>query len=359
MDGIDSTHTGRSRVLLPVDPVVRKQVRLTADLRNAAAVDESGRVVAATTDGAARDLDENRVHWEVELPAPPALAPVITSDGTRVFFTERRDVVGLTPNGREVFHTRLEGASGDLRASPISTRDGGIVVGVGRRLVRLDSKGNVLATSAFSSAVLGVVERGRSLVVAELSGDVFEWTAPEAPRRLGSLGGPPSSDVVLHGAGLVAVVRDSNLVELDLVRGSRESFGAVAPDTYVGAPSVGSNGELRVALRRAAVLAYRGGRENARVPLPTKPSPAGAGPTVSTRALVDASGTVAIALPGTLAVVLGDGDARTVDLPGCPAPFGVWPAGPRRLVVGCRNGTLVWIGTGSSGGSPDGRSQTP
>ena len=61
--------------------------------------------------------------------------------------------------------------------------------------------------------------------------------------------------------------------------------------------------------------------------------------------VTDEEGRTAFArVGGRVGVVASDGTASFVSGPTCSSPAALAPAGPRRMVVGCRDGTVMLVG---------------
>jgi hypothetical protein len=175
---------------------------------------------------------------------------------------------------------------------------------------------------------------------------------------VGDLGGTPRRGAVLADARtLVAVVDSRRIVALDLptatthVRASAQvnpeffdapvaanASGLAITATYGGVLlGIDANGSERIhvaiekqypsLLPDAGVLGFSGGIE-------LRPSP----PVV-----VDAEGRVAFARAiGRVGVVTPEGGLHLVNDRLCSSPMAIAPAGPKRIVVTCRDGT-IWM----------------
>jgi hypothetical protein len=343
MDRLDSARTGRSSVSLPEEPELASVLRVPSDFGVLPAIDERGRVVAATADGRVSQIDGNgRVEWFAPLDSPAAVSPVLLSDGTRVVMTERGSVVGLDRNGRAVFETHADG--GLVRAPLLPTRDGAIVVAAGSSLVKLESSGTVEARYDVREPVVALVEADRGVYATTDSGDVLFWSPPNDPRRVASFGGRTSSTVVLAGANTLLAVRDNaRLVAADLRTGTRSEQGTAAPDEFAGPPTMTGSGEVLLGVR-GGLVRYRGSHEVSRIPLGLGGGPGLPRPSLPAPPLTDARGFTAVAVaPGTLFVIHPTNDVRNLSLEGCTFPLGVLPEGPGRLAVVCRSGLLAIV----------------
>jgi hypothetical protein len=118
--------------------------------------------------------------------------------------------------------------SGTLRMSTLPLEDGGVVLAFDRALVLLDADGGVRARSEapvpLASPLLALAH---SVAFVGDTGDVYEWALasdPESVRPRGTFGGAVEGNVVVEDARhLLAIVKGSRLVSLDLVTGIAET----------------------------------------------------------------------------------------------------------------------------------------
>jgi hypothetical protein len=210
---------------------------------------------------------------------------------------------------------------------------------------------------------------GAATLVTLQSGEVLAWRPPEPLHELGDLGGSPVEGGVLLGSRTLAAVVDSTaVVALDLHTGrikllsggpdsTRQFEGPVtlAPSGLLLATTVvgellgiDAHGvvERRIALENAMLIYGADGG----APLPSvfrrlelQPSPPLIVDPAGRIAFVRASGRLGVVAPTGLAEAVHVGTARF-----CGRPLGVLPAGPQRLLVACRNGSIGMFGDGGS-----------
>lgn len=344
----DGARTGRVRITLPTTPVVVRKIPLFADLATAPVVDAGGNLVVATRDGkVVKITTSGEVPFSLTLDAPAVLGPVIVSDGTSVVVTRDGVATGVSASGEIVFTTPLAPARGPVRAEPLSTRDGAAVVALGPHVVKVGAGGALEARTELEETVTALTEVGKSLFVATETGQVLDWRPPGVPRSIGTFGGRPTSEVVARNAShLLAVVRNSALVELDVRDGTRVVVADLAPDAIADGPALTATGEARLTTRAGLLLGFKETRETFRHSV-AAPSPltglsfadAGLPP------LVDQAGaTVSVTPAGALAVTLPTGEVRTAGISECGLPAALVPIGDRALAVFCRSGFIAIAG---------------
>lgn len=347
MPRLDGARTNRSKVPLPLDPVVGARVRLPSDISTPPAIDDRGRLVVATADGSLSQLDAvGRMQWTATLGSEADLGPVIASDGTRFVVTERGDVLGFDASGERTFRVRLDAARGALRAAPLCASDGSVVVAVGTRATRFGSGGAMLSTATTDDPIVALVEHGRTTFIVTDGGDVLAWRPPALPRELSSFGGRPTSDVVSNGeSSLLAVLRESALVALDVRDGRRKTIATTAPDTVAGAPAVLRSGEIRFVTRAGWLVGHDGERETVRLSVsPTAAFSPGPASAPSLPLLADSTGAVAFVNGASVVGVASPAnEVRTVAVEGCGTPLSLLPQAPNAMVLVCRSGLVALI----------------
>jgi hypothetical protein len=347
----DGARTGRATAAFPDSPRVLWRARITGGLDLPMAVDERGHVIAASPMGHVTELRaDGKLAWTAKLPAgsPPTIAPVITSDGTRVVVTGSGDIIGLTSAGRDKFQSPLPfGRSAKGLAPALAASDGGVVLGGKGALAWLDASGTVAARAAISGTPVSLIERRSRVLAVTERGDVFEWRPPGEPTKLGSFAGRVDEGAALSGPKTVtAVVDHLRLVDLDLETGAR-TVRVESLEMLQGPPAVLANGETRVASFGGTMLGHdRAGVETARAALEPPGGALGAPPLAFAPPLwVDPSGRVAYARPGLdVGVLLPSGEPRAAAGAACGDPIALVPAGPQRLVLACRSGLVLMIG---------------
>ncbi|WP_050435874.1 PQQ-like beta-propeller repeat protein [Chondromyces crocatus] len=364
-DRLDARRTGSTWSALPVAPKELWRRHISGGMDASPLIDADGNVVATLTVPEVVKLGpEGRELWRVRIGSNAPLAPAtLTSDGTLLLVTSAGVAWGLSPQGAVRFTTQLGVRGRDADVTPLALEDGGVVIAAGRSLVELSASGAVRGRAELQERAVGAVLAGpEGALVTTEPGEVLVWRRPGAPRRLGSFGGAPRRGAALADARtLLAVVDGRRLVGLDLRTGatSTRASGATGVGAFDAPPAVGAGG---VAITGTAVGLLLGvdaaGGEPLRVaidrPPPSIAADAGAGLSSflgavegkpSPPVVVDAEGRVGfVRSAGRAGVVQPDGSVALATERVCATPVAVLPAGKHRMLVACRDGTLVMMG---------------
>lgn len=361
---LDGARSGHASTALPDEPTELWRRPVAGGLELAPLVDAQGNIlVSLTVPEVVKVSPDGKEIWRVRTGTAGATAPpALTSDGTMVVLTSAGAAWGVSAAGVVRFSTSIGVRGRDATQAPLATDDGGFVVAAGRELVTLDREGVVLARTSFEERVATPpIAHPDGVLIASERGDVFVYRPPGAPRRLGSFGGSPRGGVVLADERtLLGVVDGRRLVAFDLKTGTTDvRSSGLDPDIQLDAPvTVGPRGVqlltsydglllgfdprgdevLRVALEKQAGL----GPADAGAPaaffgsVDLRPSP----PLV-----VDDKGRIAFARRGgKVGVAHADGRVALAHERLCGSPISLSPAGPGRLLVACRDGTLFMLG---------------
>lgn len=361
---LDGRRTGKAATLLPSKPREAWRRHISGGIEAPPLVDAQGDVLVALTVPEVVKLGpDGKEGWRVRIGANAPLAPaVLTSDGTLALVTSAGVAWGLTPSGATRFSTPLGVRGRDADVTPLGLEDGGLVVAAGRAVVELSPEGRVRARADLDDRATGAVLAGpQGALVTTDSGDVLSWRPPGAPRKLGSFGGTPRRGAALADARtLLAVVDGRRVVALDLSTGTTNtrSGGSFGVGLFDGPPAVGPGGMAITATTAGLLLGFdAGGDEQLRIAVDRPPpAPAGdGGPGIpsffgaveakaSPPVVVDREGRVGFVRAGGRAgVVAPDGSVALAAERVCSAPVAVLPAGERRMLVACRDGTLVML----------------
>lgn len=360
--------TGRSREPLPERPVELWRHDLSGSLDVMPLVTASGHVLAVLSNRLVVELDRDGVErWRVQLGgADAALAPVLAADGSLLVVCSDGRLRRITPGGQVRVVAELATRMRRAQATPLVLDDGSVVVAGEAELVQVDALGNVVGRVAVPELPTGGLIGWEGAVVSTLeSGEVVAWRAPAGLTRLGRLPGRPLGGAALVGdRTLVAVVGAEAVASLDLRTGTqRVLFGGPGSARRLeGPPTVTASGELLVTTVIGELLAIDAqGNVLRRLALDNAlvlDSPDAGGPTASffgrldltpsPPLLVDADGRVGfVRAAGRVGVVpLGVG-AGAVQLGAarlCGRALGLTAAGPGRMLVACRGGTLGMFG---------------
>jgi len=361
-DRLDPQRTGRSSTALPEAPVELWRRPISGGLDLPPVVDHTGRIVAALTIPEIVELDaDGKEQWRTRLGTAGALAPpALTSDGTVVVLTSDARAWGISKSGSVRFETTLGVNGRDLTLAPMPTDDGGVVLAAGRELLALGPNGTIRARARLPSRAAGppVLHRGDALIVTE-PGEVYRYHAPESPQRIGSFNGRPKGGAALADARtLIAVVDTTRIVALDLPTGTTHvRSGAVDLLTQFDGPvALSREGVALTTTYSGVLLGYdAAGDETRRVSLEKQLLAADAGAaslllgTVDRKpsppVFVDGEGRVAFARrTGKVGVALPNGRIAVASDRLCSSPIHIVPAGDRRMLVACRDGTLWMLG---------------
>jgi len=356
---VDARRSGRTSSRLPVPAVERWRRHLGGNIDVPPVVDEAGRVWTALTIPEVVVVGtDGKESLRVRIGNAAAIAaPVLTSDGTFVVVTTNGVAIGISRDGRIKFATPLGLRGRDLDVAPLARSDGSVVFG-GRAFVELDASGAVQARAAMPERVVGALLDGPDGAIATAeSGAVYVFRPPNAPRRMGTFGGPVRRGAVLEGKRtLLAIVGGKSLVGLDVPTGlTHTRIGDVGLGSFDEPIALHPRGFAIVTLASGLLFGVdSAGTEKMRALLDKGLSdqiPAAFFGTGDARpsppVVVDEAGHVAfVRHSGRVGVVRPDGTVAITSERLCNNPIGLQPAGDRKLVVACRDGTIWMLGSG-------------
>lgn len=386
---VDAQRTGRSKTKLPASPKETWKKTLPSGTLFAPLVDGSNNLTfALTTSIVVRWNSDGKEQWRVQLPAAAASAvtvaapPVLLSSGTVAVVTSLGELVGISPSGSIRYTTALgvstSSGARDGGVSPLALDDGGLAVASGRTLLELSADGSVRARALLDDAAVGaLLPSTEGTLVTTSSGAVYSFKPPGTPRKIGSFGGS-----VRKGASraddrtLFAVVDNRRIVALDIPTGTTHTRASAGPllGGFDAPVAVGPGGAAVTGAYAGVLLSFdASGNEKQRVsidpslmlspdagaPVPTvspgmppypggPPSPYGANPfgsidmRPSPAVIVDNDGRIAfVRANGRAGVISPDGNMTLVNERVCGRPVAVQPAGAKKMVVTCEEGTVV------------------
>lgn len=357
---VDARRSGHTSLRLPVPATERWRRHLGGNIDLLPVVDETGRVWTALTIpeivAVGSDGKENvRVRIGT---SSAATSPVLTSDGTIVVVTTNGAAIGISRDGRIKFATPLGLRGRDLDAAPLVRTDGSVVFG-GRAFVELDASGVVRARATLPERALGALLEGPDGVLATTeSGAVYSFHPPNAPRRIGSFGGAVRRGGVFEGTRtLLAIVGGKTLVGLDVPTGlTHTRIGDVGLGNFDEPIALHPRGWAVVTLASGLLFGVDAtGNEKMRALLDkgtTDQTPAAFFGTGDARpsppVVIDDAGNIAfVRYSGRVGVVRPDGTVVVTSERLCNNPIGLQPAGDRKVVVACRDGTIWMLGSSS------------
>src|SRR5262249_46826236 len=130
-DRIDAARTGRARTKLPHPLIEVWRRNITRGIEVLPVVDAEDNILIALPTPVPEVLKlgpDGKEVWRTRVGgAPPAVAPVLTTDGTLVVITNSGQAWGIAPNGAVRFTTPLGVRGRDIEASPLALGDGGLL----------------------------------------------------------------------------------------------------------------------------------------------------------------------------------------------------------------------------------------
>ncbi len=379
VDRVDLARSGRTAAALPVSPVELARRSVGVGAQAPVVLRDGTIVVALATPEIVRFASDGAELSRVRIGSTPAVRPpVVLSGGGLAVLTSAPSVVFLRPTGKVVATVALprtsfpivsSGSAPDGSAFLVPTLDGGVALAVGRAFVELEPSGQIRASATLPErerfAADLVRAPGEWLAVTQ-SGAVFALRAPAEPRRVGSFGATTvGTPALADGRTLLAQVGASRIVALDLKTGtavtriaepSLFSFdGPFVLDKAGGAWLTTSEG-LLLGFGPEGEEAARTSVDRAAAPPPPPPGlRAPAPPPAAHRAvlLADADGRVAFARAGgKIGVRSADGRVMIAPERGCSTPQSLASGGAGRLVLACREGTVVLYGNAQDAAAP-------
>lgn len=354
----DYGRTGRSPVPLPHVGKTAWSRGLSGRIEYPPLVDDAGTTVVVTAGGGVEGTLVQLAKADgkpliTKLDGAPIAAPALLGNGTRVVVTPQY-ALGYGKDGVQRFKTLLEGG-GNAVVSMTPLPTGGFALLRGDEVIELDGQGVVAGRTKLAVLPRLLAARdGGEVVGVGGNGEVWSWRAGKLPRLLGKF------PACTHG---VAVVRDpsgkqesvvcasDNLVDqLDVATGKRKALLGKGLFPFRTAPALDGRSAV-LATSAYGILVGTGVAGEAVGPyevpgaqllLPGKEvSVALGGGEIAP--IVDEGGTwvwggsdgVAAGWPGAEPVRLAKCDG--LDL---ATLAGFAPAGPKALVVACRNGRI-------------------
>jgi hypothetical protein len=360
MARIDGGRRGRSPLPLPARPKIawRRATRGGLDFAPLA-VDSRGAVVApSATLPELTELAANGANgWRSSTRRGLSIAGVVLlGDATRLVATSAGDLVGFSPEGVQRFATALDLQERNARLGILPLDDGGAAVASGQEIVEVDGDGTLRQKTRLPERVMGPLVGTPAGTIATSSTGTAYLVRPGYVRKLGTFGGEPSESgaSTADGRTLWAVVDHQRVVALDLATGETQVRFAVTDQSLHGPVVFGRHDALVITTWTGVLVTLDpNGTEVRRTPLEPRyaslVTDAGkvdfAALEESPAPVTDDEGRVAFARVGDRIGVVGpDGAVSLVANPGCGSPAALAPAGARRIVVGCRDGTVIMIG---------------
>ena len=360
MGRVDGGRRGRAHHPLPEHPKIiwRRGGRGGLDFVPLT-VDARGAILApsATLPQLSQISAEGNESWRASTGAGPSITgAVILGDGTRLVATSAGEARGFSPEGSVRFVTALDLQERNARVGLLPLGDGGVAIAAGHEIVEIDGNGRLREKTRLGERTTGPLVATLTGTVATASSGTVYVVRPGYAKRLGTLGGDPSESGAStpDGRTLWAVVDHQRVVALDLTSGTTEVRFAVVDQSLHG-PVVFGRGDSLVFTTWMGVLisVTPSGTDVRRTPLEprfaTLITDAGkvdfAALDESPSPVTDDEGRTAFArVGGRAGIVASDGTINLLEGASCSSPSALAPAGPHRMVVGCRDGSILMIG---------------
>ena len=285
-----------------------------------------------------------RLVWSARVGASgAATSPVVLGDGTRLLLTQAGEAVAFSSHGQLLRRVSLPVPALDSPPLLAATRDGGLLLAVGRRLVRLDAALGVVASVRAEQEIRALLPGSERSLLVSANGNVLELGSTGGLRRVASFSGRVDAAVRAQNQNVFAILDARRLVELDVATQIPTTRFAETDVELLPLLAAHVNGGLRLLSNLEFLLAFAGdGRETFRVALPS--GNAGARTAIHEFGFDDA-GTTFIARSGIdLVAVHADGSLQRVEGSACAEPLPPIGAAPGYAVFACRSGILLGIG---------------
>ncbi len=361
---IDPSRTGRSKHQLPKEltELARAQI---GPFQFPPVLDDAGHAYFATLTAEVVQVDvscigrtdarcEKSGQMRFRLGATAATYPpvllsggglaVLTGAPALVFLSNRGETLATVPLSRASFPQAP--LSTDASTSVVATKDGGVVLTSQRQLLEVDSTGRVLSRTTLPDRLSSppLPFEGHFVGVSE-AGFVLELAPPKEPRVLGMLGSIVSRTALLAGSNtILAAGTTQKLLSFDLRSATTTVRAADLP--FVAGLALTSEGDAWMLGFDEQMTVVRSDDQRTIVVPPERttvraPSESAFGGAVAP--IVDKSGDVAFVRPQRLALIRGGRlDASTERV--CASPASIALTSSSKLLVGCRDGSIVLFG---------------
>lgn len=365
---IDAERTGRApaSIHLPDHPNELFRKHVSGGLEVPPLIDAEGNLYLLLTIPEVVKLNpEGKELWRARLGQSAPLAPgTFTSDGTLVLVTSTGSAVGIGQDGNIRFSTPLGIRGRDADIAPLAKDNGGAVIAAGRTLLELSRTGSIEARVQLDDRASGALIASQSgTLITTDTGGVYTFRPPGLPRKLGSFGGSVRKGATLEGQRtLLAVVDGRRIVAFDLITATTHvrSSGA-GGSTGFDAPLALSADGLAVTATLAGLLVGLDAAGNEKIRVTLEKASGQAQPQPNTSALsgflgltdqkpsppvvIDRDGRIAfVRMGGRAGIVRPTGEVVIASEKVCSVPISIQPAGPRRMLVACRDGALWMYG---------------
>lgn len=339
MPGVDGLRSRQTRTTLGAAPRVERRLRIAYGVGRGLVTRDDGGFFVLHPSARASSFDAHgKLLYSLRLPAEPTSAPVQTSNGN-VAFVSAGELQLIDVRGALRSRTEL-GKADFVARSILASRDGGVVVASNGWLVKLSAFGDIVYRRSLPETTLELLETEVGLLCVTAPGSVYRLDGAGRLSKLGELGAPASAVTGALGDRRLLVRTGSHrLTSFDLNEHRPRSSVEDATLTFDGPVLLGQDGLAHAFTSDGLLVRYRAdGGEAQRVPLDPGARKAPGGDD----ALLLADGRLLVARAGADAVIVTPaGEVTTVPHSACPDPVGVFPAGPRSLLLACRSGNLL------------------
>lgn len=382
LDRLDVQRRNHSRVALP-GTFVEVERKTLGTMGHAPVVHPDGTItVALSSPELVRLAADGTETSRVPLGASAAVcAPVVLPNGSLAVLTGAPSIVFVSASGkvtatlalpRAAFSVSPSSALGEPTASLTPTEDGAVVVAANRALIEIDASSRVRAKVTLPERIVGdVLPHSDDWLVVGESGGVYRIAPPAEPRKLGTIGTiVPGTVALVDDRTLVAQSPPNRLIAFDLKSGTSVTrVGDSIFTLFDAAAAYDAKGNAWLTTIEGFLVGYDpAGAELARLPADrtaTLATPAFLPPPRHGRIpmnsfgfrpspVVDDAGRVAFARPnGRFGIRNTDGKVTTTDR-ACNTPLAIVPLSPGKLMLACRDGSLIFYEEPSSKGTTKG-----
>lgn len=341
MRRVDAKRSGQSAARLGEHPHVERRLRVALGVgRGLVTLADGGFFIVHPSPRASRFDAQGKLLFSIKLPAEPSSAPVVTSAGWFAF-SAGGELHTIDQQGKQRARTPLGENDPSVR-SILATRDGGVLLTSYGFLIKVSAFGDVVWRRSTSEGPFELLETSAGVLCVTLAGNVHRLDAAGRLTKLGELGGSVGS-VTATAAGdqLLARIGSHRLVSFDL---REHRLRATIEDATLDldGPVLQSSDRLaHVFTNDGLLVRYRpDGSEAQRIPV----DPGSRKAPDADEALLLADGRLLIARDGMdVAVVTPAGEVSAIPSSACPDPVGIFPVGPKAVLLACRSGNMLRI----------------
>jgi hypothetical protein len=341
MPGVDAQRSHRSTTTLRATPQVKSRMRVAYGIGKGVVVRSDGGFALLHPSARVSSFDaQGKLEYSVKLAAEPGSAPVLTSAG-RIAFVQKGELLILSAAGR-ISRVQLSWDVALTARSILSTRDGGVLLATSNALFKVSAFGELEWRRATPEPMLELLEAGTTSLALSEAGVVYSLGPQGKPSRLGELGGAASAAVLsADGASLLARAGPRRLANFDVTSRRLRSVAKEAAVDLDGPVLFGFDGQALAFTSDGLLVRYRpDGSESQRVAVEPGARKA---PAHNLALLLGDAGLLVAHAASDIALVSPTGEVSRVAGSGCPDPVGIYPAGPRAVLVACRAGNMLRI----------------